>query len=116
MRRAAKIDDNQNEIVKALRQSGASVQTLAAVGQGVPDILVGYRGRNLCVEIKDGGKCPSKRKLTADQVKWHSEWKGQVCVVESVDEAVALIKQPTKCTCTQYGGHLDSCPAKESER
>jgi hypothetical protein len=22
----------------------------------------------------------------------------------------------TKCTCTQYGGHLDSCPAKEDER
>ena len=22
----------------------------------------------------------------------------------------------TKCTCNQYGGHLDSCPAKEEER
>jgi hypothetical protein len=22
----------------------------------------------------------------------------------------------TRCTCNQYGGHLDSCPAKESER
>ena len=92
MRRAAKIDDNQNEIVQALRQCGASVQTLAAVGQGVPDILIGYRGRNLCVEIKDGSKSPSKRRLTADQVMWHRQWKGQVCVVESIDEALELLR------------------------
>ncbi|HJP47915.1 hypothetical protein [Acinetobacter venetianus] len=46
MRRAAKIDANQTEIVKALRKFGASVQSLASTGKGCPDLLVGFRGMN----------------------------------------------------------------------
>ena len=92
MRRAARTDENQEQIVKALRAVGASVQSLAAVGHGVPDLLVGYQGKNILIEIKDGNKTPSKRKLTDDQVKWHESWNGgAVVVVDSVDAAwVAL--------------------------
>lgn len=43
MRRAARTDANQTAIVEALRKCGASVQSLAAVGKGVPDLLVGLR-------------------------------------------------------------------------
>lgn len=91
MRRAARIDANQSLIIGALLRCGASVQTLAAVGQGVPDLLVGFRGRNLLLEVKDGTKPPSARKLTPDQVEWHGAWKGQVIVVESVEQALAAI-------------------------
>ena len=42
MRQAAKVDDNQAAIVEALRSLGASVESLAAVGKGVPDLLVGF--------------------------------------------------------------------------
>ena len=56
MRYAAKIDSNQNEVVNALRKAGASVQSLAALGKGVPDLLVAIRGVNLLMEIKDGNK------------------------------------------------------------
>jgi Holliday junction resolvase len=92
MRRAARIDENQEQIVKALRAVGASVQSLAAVGHGVPDLLVGYQGKNILIEIKDGNKTPSKRKLTDDQVKWHESWNGgAVAVVESVDAAWAAL-------------------------
>ena len=52
MRRAAKVDGNQAEIVSALRQVGAEVQSLASVGQGVPDLLVGFRSRNFLLECK----------------------------------------------------------------
>ncbi len=52
MRRAAKIDRNHVEIVAALRGVGASVQDLAAVGKGCPDLLVGYRGQNYVIEVK----------------------------------------------------------------
>ena len=52
MRRAAKIDANQTEIVKALRQVGASVQSLASTGKGCPDLLVGFRGVNWLLEVK----------------------------------------------------------------
>lgn len=87
MRRAAKIDANQTAIVSALRAAGASVQSLAAVGDGVPDFLVGFRGVNFTLECKDGNQPPSKQRLTADQVKWHAEWRGAPVVVVNSPEA-----------------------------
>lgn len=92
MRKAAKTDRNQAEVVDALRQVGASVQSLAATGKGCPDLLVGYRGINYLMEIKDGDKPPSARELTIDQTHWHSLWRGSVYVVKSVDEALKILK------------------------
>ena len=97
MRRAAKVDRNQPEIVDALRDAGATVQTLAAVGKGCPDLLVGYEGVNYLIEVKDGQKAPSARKLTKDQVIWHGDWKGQVSVAKCVDEAIDAIKGECRC-------------------
>lgn len=91
MRRAARVDANQTEIVNALRAAGAAVEPLHRVGDGCPDLLVGYRSHNYLLEIKDGNKPPSKRKLTPDQVEWIAGWRGQVSVVTSVDEALAAI-------------------------
>ena len=51
------------------------------------DIVVGFKGKNLLLEIKDG----DKKVLTPDQVNWHKLWKGQVHVVTSVDEAKLLL-------------------------
>jgi hypothetical protein len=92
LRRAAKVDRNQAEIVEFLRKSGASVQLLHAVGQGCPDLLIGYHGMNYLLEIKDGDKPPSSRKLTADQVKWHDAWRGSVTVIKSIDDAALFLK------------------------
>ena len=92
MRKAAKTDRNQIEIVDALRQIGASVQSLAATGKGCPDLLVGYRGINYLMEIKDGDKVPSARKLTIDQEHWHSVWHGSVHIVKSLNEALKILK------------------------
>tara|TARA_R110000868_G_scaffold207722_1_gene456714 strand:- start:3982 stop:4266 length:285 start_codon:yes stop_codon:yes gene_type:complete len=91
--RAARIDANQTAIIAALRQLGASVQPLHTVGGGVPDLLVGYRSRNYLIEIKDGAKPPSARKLTPEQVVWHEAWRGAVCVVTSPDEAIEFVRQ-----------------------
>lgn len=91
MRRAAKVDANQKEIVEALRDIGCSVLSLAAVGSGCPDLLVGRRGINFLFEVKDGDKPKSKRKLTPDQVKFHAEWNGKIFIVESVDDAIKII-------------------------
>ena len=91
MRRAAKVDDNQPEIIAALRKIGATVQPLHSVGSGCPDLLVGFRGANFALEIKDGSKPPSARKLTQDQVDWHGGWKGQVAVVCNINEALFAI-------------------------
>lgn len=91
MRRAARVDRNQPEIVKAFRDAGATVQPLHTIGKGCPDIVVGYRGRNYLVEIKDGTLPPSKRALTADELTWHVLWQGHVCIVDSVGAARELL-------------------------
>jgi len=81
--RAARVDANQSEIVECFKEFGFSVQTLHTVGHGVPDLLIGKHGKNWLIEVKDG----AKRKLTCDQEKWHSEWRGQVTVIYNVDQA-----------------------------
>lgn len=91
MRRAAKVDRNQGQIVEALRKVGASVQPLHTVGRGCPDLLVGHRGVNYLLELKDGTAPPSRRQMTGEQVEWHANWAGQVCVVETVEEALRAI-------------------------
>jgi len=91
MRRAARTDRNQREIIEALRKHGATVEPLHQVGAGCPDILVGWLGGNYLIEIKDGDKPPSGRKLTPDQVVWHNRWRGQVQVAKNVAEALDII-------------------------
>lgn len=86
-----RVDANQPEIVKALRGVGASVLHLHTVGKGCPDILIGFRGQNIAAEIKDGSKPPSKRRLTPDEQEWHEAWRGQVAIIETVDDALRLI-------------------------
>lgn len=98
MRRAAKVDTNQRAVVDAFRAAGASVQSLAIVGQGVPDLLVGIQchgGRrlNLLVEVKDGNRAPSEQKLTEHQTRWHTSWRGSVHVVTSAAEAITLVSE-----------------------
>lgn len=92
MRRAAKVDANQGEIVKALRAIGCTVAITSAVGHGFPDLIVARNRRNWLIEVKDGRLPPSARELTEDQRIFHAEWAGQVDVVKSVDEAVALVQ------------------------
>ena len=86
--RAAKIDANQPDIVKALRKLGYGVQSLASVGKGVPDLLVCKGKVNVLLEVKDSKQPPSKRVLTPDQIKWHREWAGRIFVVDSVEYAI----------------------------
>jgi hypothetical protein len=45
----------------------------------------------MAVEIKDGGKPPSERRLTPAQAEWHASWRGHVAVVRDIDEALALL-------------------------
>jgi hypothetical protein len=94
MRRSAKVDSNQSEIVAALRKAGAHVQSLAAIGKGCPDLLVSHRGRWHAMEIKDPAKPPSARKLTEDQVAWHREAQGPVWVVTTPEEAIMCLWEP----------------------
>jgi len=85
-RRAPRRDANEREIIDALEAIGASV-----VQGGPLDLIVGYRGSNYIMEVKDGSKPPSKRKLTSSEQEFIDGWEGRADVVESIDEAFAVL-------------------------
>ena len=93
MRRAAKVDDNHGHIVSAFRAGGALVQDLSGCGEGVPDLLLGISGQFVLVEVKDGHKPPSARKLTTEQQAWHNKFHGYpVHIVTSELDAFEVMR------------------------
>ena len=84
----ARIDTNHKEIVKALRELGATVVSLASMKHGCPDLLVGYAGETLLMEIKRDAKA----KFTSDQLDFLGKWKGgAISRVDSVDAAIRAL-------------------------
>jgi hypothetical protein len=81
-----KRDAIEKDITTALVLAGCTVQALDD-GDGCPDLLVGLRGVNTLLEVKD----PDTGRLTPDQVDWHESWGGQVDVVSSIDEAFIAV-------------------------
>jgi hypothetical protein len=86
-RYAKKKDLNQEQIVEALTKIGVDVWIL----DRPCDLLVGFRGKNFLLEVKDGKKPPSRRRLTADQQEFARTWRGQFSVVLSVQDAIAVV-------------------------
>ncbi len=84
--RRAKVDANQKDIVAALRLAGCSVTSLATVGKGCPDLLVGYEGQNYLLEVKG-----PRGVLTPDQEDWHGDWCGSVSIVRDVEQALNAV-------------------------
>ena len=79
-------DANQAEIVADLRKAGATVHSLHEVGDGCPDLVVGFRGKNYLIEIKMPGKS-----LNPLQQYWYATWRGQVSVARTSEEALRII-------------------------
>jgi hypothetical protein len=93
MRRAAKVDDNQKEIVSALRRFGASILIVSQL-KNCFDILVGYKGVNYIMEIKDGKKPPSQRKLSDGEINFKNKWKGgDYYIVCSIEDAINVLNK-----------------------
>lgn len=84
--RFAKVDLNQGEIVDALRKVGVSVQSLASIGKGCPDLVAAKGAMTWMIEVKG-----PKGKLTDDQIKFIDEWAGTVHIVRTVDDALQLV-------------------------
>jgi hypothetical protein len=104
-----KLDANHGDVLRALLEIGCSVQSLASVGLGVPDLLCGIAGINILIEVKDGSLPPSKRKLEPDQTKWHNGWKGQHGVANSPEEAVAIVR----AALTKENSNIGAAPEGE---
>lgn len=88
---AKRRDANHAEVRDTLRRLGCLVLDLGSVGKGCPDLLVAFRGQMVLLEVKDGKKPASARKLTPDEVEFHAEWKGYATVVSSVAEAMKAV-------------------------
>jgi len=87
MPRARRVDNNQAEIVALLRDvPGVTVQHLHTVGNGCPDIAVGFRGFTYFFEIKS-----ENGTLTEDEQRWHEEWTGQVGIIYSAEDALRMM-------------------------
>jgi len=91
-RRAAKVDANQPEIVKAFRSLGWYVLIISQL-KNCCDIIVSKGGRTVAVEIKDGAKPPSQQKLSEGELKFRNEWKGEYALIKSVSDVKALDSQ-----------------------
>lgn len=85
MRRAAKRDSVEKDIVEVLRAYGWSVEPLSM--PDYPDLLAGYQGRlTVLIEVKTG-----TQKLRPGQAAWIARWKGTpVYVMQSAKDAEAL--------------------------
>jgi hypothetical protein len=84
IRRAARVDANQQQVVSALRAAGAYVYII-----GLPvDLLVGHEGKMYLVEVKDG----PKKTLTRLQQDFFGNWcGGGLHRINDAEEALRMI-------------------------
>ena len=88
MRRKARVDTNQREIVNFARHHGCTVAHLHAVGKGIPDLLIGYRGRNYLVEVK------SSENGALTKETFFNNWRGDAAVVATKKDLIRLLDLP----------------------
>ena len=79
----ASTDGNQKAIVQALLDAGCRVHYIK---QPV-DLLVGFRGRNYLLEVKQ----PKKSKTTPAQDLFFATWSGQSVIVRTPEEALRAV-------------------------
>lgn len=80
-------DNNQEQVVSDLRAIGASVKVVSQYGIGF-DLLVGYRGANYILEVKQAGH---KEALTANEWTMQENWRGSYMVVDSAEDFLQQI-------------------------
>ena len=88
-RYAAKVDDNQAEIVAALRKAKYQVVIMNRLPAGFPDLIVCRAGHAHFLEVK----AEKVGRLTTAQVGFHQAWTGEpIKVVRNIDEALEAIR------------------------
>lgn len=85
MRRAPRFKDaNHASLRKLWRSIGGSWLDITPIDGGEPDALIGWRGDDRLIEVKNPEAPPSKRKARAEQEAWHRGWKGRPVAVVNV--------------------------------
>lgn len=86
MRRAAKVDSNQDGIVKALKRCGISVEVI-----GKPVDLIVHNPRNDITALMEVKNPDGRDQLTKDQIEFIARWPGPLYVVRSIEEALTAV-------------------------
>lgn len=86
-RTRSRIDPNQPDLVAYAREKGFSVQHTHQI-PGALDLIVGFRGVDQRVEIKDPSRFPSERRLTRSEQRIFGEWRGRTPVIWETEEDV----------------------------
>jgi len=84
-----KSDANQQQIMDELRQLGVSVRSIHRLGEGLPDLLCGFQGRNYLLEVKQPGK---RDDLTEAEAAFSHSWRGQTDIITTTEEAWDIIR------------------------
>lgn len=87
----ARRDKNEPVIVAALEREGCLVEKVS--GKGIPDLCVWAPAlkRIVLLEVKDGTKAVSARKLQPDQEIFHTKWKDAGAPVHKVANVVEAL-------------------------
>jgi hypothetical protein len=88
------VDANHAEIRDLFRDMFCVVEDCASFGNGFPDLIIKTpRGSVFFVEVKDGSKPPSRRKLREKQVNFQARWGTTYNVVLCKDDAINLARR-----------------------
>ena len=98
-KRAARVDGNHSDIKRDFELLGCSVADTSGAGDGFPDLVVGFVTShfpfkvNVLVEVKDGSKPPSERKLTPKQKIFHDNWIGPIEIVKDQEDVIRVVRK-----------------------
>lgn len=94
MRRAPRHKDANHAALRTLwRSIGGSWVDITPIDGGEPDALIGWRGDDRLIEVKNPDGSPSRRRPRANQADWHRSWKGRpVAVVLCFDDMLRLFE------------------------
>lgn len=84
-RRDDRRDTNERSIIQYLERVGCSVKQISQ--SGVPDLLVGFLGYNILMEVK-----ANSGTLTSAQETFFAKWIGQKAIVKSRTDARKVLK------------------------
>jgi hypothetical protein len=94
MRRSVnRVDANQAEIVRVLRQLGCHVDDVSSLGEIGYDLVVQRRGELFKVEVKNGAKPPSAQALTINEKLQQQLTGDRYVILRSIEEATAWARQ-----------------------
>lgn len=102
-RYARRVDENHAELLAAIRALGWYVLDTSHIPEFF-DAIIAKHARTCFIEIKDGRKSPSRRRLTPAQIELHADFRragAEVLVLEKRDD-LAQLERPARADGLTY--------------